>query len=60
MVTADTEEMSDRGRTGFSVKEGRDCSNWTIPLQRRYPAIGNQNKGTIYHSVLVKTWSAGQ
>ena len=55
MVVADTEETSDRGRNGFSVKGGKECSNWTIPLQRRYPAIGNQNIGTMYHSVLVKT-----
>ena len=57
MVVADTEEMSDRGRSGFSVKEGKGCSSWTIPLQRRYPAIGNQNMGTMYHWVLVKTWA---
>jgi len=55
MVVSDTEEMSDRGRSGFSVKEGKGRSNWTAPLQRRYPAIGNQIIGTMYHWVLVKT-----
>ena len=55
IVVADTEEMSDRGRSGFSVKEGKGCSSWTVPLHRKYPAIGNQNMGTMYHWVLVKT-----
>lgn len=54
MVVADTEVMNNRGRRGFSVKEGSGCSNWTVPLQSRYPAIGSQNNGTMYHSVLVK------
>jgi len=55
MVVVDTEEMSKRGRRGFSTKEGKGCSSWTVPLQSRYPAIGNQNNGTMYHLVLVKT-----
>ena len=54
IVIADTEEMSDRGRRGLSAKDGRGRSNWTIPLQSRYPAMGNQNMGTMYHFVLVK------
>lgn len=54
MARADAEEMRESGRKGFSVKGGRGRSNWTIPLQSRYPAMGNQNMGTMYHSVLVK------
>jgi len=55
IVTSDTDEISDRGRRGLSVKGGKDCSSWTVPLQSRYPAIGSQSNGTMYHSVLVKT-----
>jgi len=55
MAAADTEEMSDRGRRGSSVKGGKECSSCTVPLQSRYPAIGSQNIGTMYHWVLVKT-----
>ena len=56
-VVADIEVMSHRGRRGFSAKGGKECSNCTVPLQSRYPAIGNQNNGTTYHLVLVKIWS---
>jgi hypothetical protein len=54
-VVADAEEMSDRGSRGLSAKGGRGCSNWTIPLQSRYAAMGSQNMGTMYHLVLVNT-----
>lgn len=56
----DIEKMSDKGRKGFSEKGGKGCSNWTVPLQSRYPAMGNQNMGTMYHSVLVKILGKGQ
>ena len=60
IVVADTEEMCDKGRRGFSVNEGKGRSSWTIPLQSRYAAMGNQNMGTMYHLVLVKISSTSE
>ena len=60
IAASDTEEISDRGRRGFSAKGGKGLSSWTVPLQSRYAAIGNQSMGTMYHLVLVKISNACQ
>jgi hypothetical protein len=53
----DTVGMSarlDRGREGFSKKEGSGPVNWKRDRRNRYIVMGAQTMGTTYHSVRVQ------
>lgn len=46
-------ERLDRGREGFSKKEGSGPVNWKRDRRNRYAVMGAQTMGTTYHSVRV-------